>query len=123
MGFKLYKKDVIPFEFEGEKITMTVQRMSAKDSMLLAMKSSRMQSKLASDDQAIVDQAQEDMLQIHLDMMSSIITDITGIEDVEVWPNTEDERKEILNASFDFLMATVKAYNSSGEVAKSEEGK
>jgi hypothetical protein len=115
MGFKLYKKETVKFKVDGCDIEMDVNRLSAKEGMQYAMKSSRSQDLLKSEDHEVVMTATMDSFQMQIDLLAEIITDIRGIDDLDGWPEDQEERKAVLGSSNEFLMAAVTAYSAHGK--------
>jgi hypothetical protein len=119
MGFKLYKKETVKFQLTDAEGTydfeMDVNRLTAKENMQYQLKMSRFQDDLKSEDQDIVIQAAMNSFEMQIDLLAEIVIGLRGIEDT-AWPDSVDERKEILNASMPFLSAAIKAYSDHGKV-------
>ena len=116
--FNLYKKDTLKFTIEGSEIELDVTRLTATESLQLNSRISRIDPDLNDVDE------QGALIEIYLDLLVSIVSDIRGVNGLDSWPVDASERRKILNlCGFDFVFKAAVSYRTSSQVKEDEEGK
>jgi len=114
MAFKVYKKDKITFEVDGETIILHIDRLSAKKEMLFNLKVARLQEGIQNNDA----EALAEVYTTYADLLAEMTYEIEGIERSDLpngkWSQNKEERIEIFEAcGIEFLNAAIGAYNES----------
>ncbi len=118
MAFELYKKDTLRFEIEGSEIELDVSRLTATESLQMNSRISRIDPELSNIDE------QGQLIEIYMDLLTTIVNDVRGIHGLDSWPEEPDARRTILNlCGFDFVFAAAISYRNSANVQEGEEGK
>lgn len=112
MAFKVYKKARFQFEVDGEKITLHVDRLSAKKEMLFNLKVARLQEGITANDP----EALAEVYSTYADLLAQMTYEVEGIERADLpngkWPEAKEARIEIFEAcGIEFLNAAIGAYN------------
>ncbi len=116
--FDLYKRDTLKFTIEGSDIELDVTRLTATESLQLNSRISRIDSDLNEVEE------QHALIEIYLDLLVAIATDIRGVKGLDSWPDDVPQRRQLLNlCGFEFVVTAAVTYMNSNKVQEDEEGK
>jgi hypothetical protein len=122
MGFSIFRKDYVSFDFEGSPIKLTVQRLSGKDAINFLSTQAKLQD--LSEKNGVENDTFLQSYELYVDMLSSIVEDVEGVDDLTEWPESKKERAKLFDvAGVAFVMAAMKAYNDSMVPTEEQEKK
>jgi len=121
MAFRIYKKDKLKFEIDGEEITLHVDRLSAKKEMLFSLKVARLQDQMQEDNI----EATSEIFELYADLLGEITYEVDGIDREDLpggrWPETKEDRIALFqDGGIEFLQACMTAYNESKQAKTSK---